>query len=1245
MNIAVVDDPELNVKKEVESKGLKRIAMSDSFLGKLNTKIDVNGSVHFSGHNGEGKTSALMLIHVFLGIRPDKVVDTKKGTFLSYCLPTHRSYIAFEYRREDGLCTVVVFANRNRNGVCYRFIKGSLDDTIQHEAFAELLAETSSVQETLKKLSTDTRFEMSVQIESSSEYEAVLCNQKSRLARKHNLLSEMARFSLCGAEHQLKHLAEISFACGEKEGLHSKLTRMITSIFNVDQMGVATPPKDHQMPELLASIKTMSRFRQNGDKFQKGIELGELTRNLYADLMFYRDKASDLQLDYKQQIRVLQNRAADQHSKHKAVKGDLEQKSSNIHEQYLLADSSLKVVERQLEEIAKQEKNYADMGIEDKRHEYNNLANLKTNVEVTEKHLNHLSDQNKDAENAYLRSKDELANDIQRQVAQLQAQKKRIWKGIDELRAARQEAENRINTEIEKELAEKRLVMASELRVIQSEIEQLSMELGQSCYPTTEEQDEVDQYAKRIVEAQKALDQVRQALAQLNESRESCMREHYQAKADYEALDRRIQSAKDLLSHYQSILSPKGTVLGVLRKKLHGNEFRSAITLIDKDLLQRTDVNFEVVEDSTTFFGLDFDLSNVDLPLEARSDEDLTVKIEDQVTLIADLEQQLQVQKKKIEQCQLALDKVMQQIGRERIGVAKAEEALEQVKYVAGECDRKVKAQIEVRKAEVQAKVNAAKMRQEDQLKINLKKEKEVIHKGKERKSTLASDMDGKINQLTLNDQRLDADIEAVEASQKDREKQLVDRYHAQLQERGIDVAVLSAAQQAFDNAKAEFNRVNGYAIQIQQYENWLSTVLVGRQGLVGQQQELIQKISEYNAQSAQLKRQISELIALYKGEQQALEVQIMETRQREAALGVFIDNAARNINDVLPVEASKIEFQNYELFIQAADSTLVDYRRNLTELSRLVQSVNSVVNQERESQLYHEWEKLKAQHVEHCDKPHYCLLVIADLNMMLKEMVPLAERNARSTFSSICQRVIAYFDSLREFKNKVAHVSRKLSNELVVDNPVPNITDISLNLKTVIDETTPLYMKMKTLKARFEESPVSTVLESEEVVHLPDDALMNLLSSTMNDIHGANYGSKNKNDLVYLSIDLKENGNPILLNNDESYKHISSTGISRLVIIMIFTALARYMNRDPDLKIHIPFDELGVIDVPKIIGLFGMLQARNIHMACAQPDLNAHVVDCFSYRYLVCRDVGLKQFNPKAAKRRQNPLLAKAAV
>jgi rhodanese-related sulfurtransferase len=110
-------------------------------------------------------------------------------------------------------------------------------------------------------------------------------------------------------------------------------------------------------------------------------------------------------------------------------------------------------------------------------------------------------------------------------------------------------------------------------------------------------------------------------------------------------------------------------------------------------------------------------------------------------------------------------------------------------------------------------------------------------------------------------------------------------------------------------------------------------------------------------------------------------------------------------------------------------------------------------------------------------------------------------------------------------------------------------------------------------------------------------------------------------------------------VRNDKDLAEASSTGLSRLVILLIFTGLIRHLCADESVAIHLPIDELGQIDSANSIKLLELMQQQQVYLVCAQPQMSEEIGRSFQYKYNIDKDKGISQFVVKS-KIQQNPLL-----
>ena len=110
---------------------LLRAFMVDSLAKGTRQIFELEGGTVITGVNGRGKTSILQMLLLFYGSNPNKLVSKGKSSFIEYYLPNTSSYLAFEYRVQDGSKRLMIaYANTTGDKVFYRFVRQGYDPKI-----------------------------------------------------------------------------------------------------------------------------------------------------------------------------------------------------------------------------------------------------------------------------------------------------------------------------------------------------------------------------------------------------------------------------------------------------------------------------------------------------------------------------------------------------------------------------------------------------------------------------------------------------------------------------------------------------------------------------------------------------------------------------------------------------------------------------------------------------------------------------------------------------------------------------------------------------------------------------------------------------------------------------------------------------------------------------------------------------------------------------------------------------------
>jgi len=106
--------------------------------------------------------------------------------------------------------------------------------------------------------------------------------------------------------------------------------------------------------------------------------------------------------------------------------------------------------------------------------------------------------------------------------------------------------------------------------------------------------------------------------------------------------------------------------------------------------------------------------------------------------------------------------------------------------------------------------------------------------------------------------------------------------------------------------------------------------------------------------------------------------------------------------------------------------------------------------------------------------------------------------------------------------------------------------------------------------------------------------------------------------DLIQLEIDLVENGRHVTVRDEKTLEHVSSNGISYLILIVLFLGFLQRIRRDAPVQVLCAVDELKNLDLANTERLFNLLDRHRVTLISAFPDADPEVLRLFAHRYTI---------------------------
>lgn len=275
-----------------KNNSLINIYFYDSYLKNSLTKLEIfGGHTNLTGQNGAGKTSALNLIPIFYGARPDKLVDrsANKLSFTDYYLPNDRSLLIYEYATPTGIKCAVFYRHPIQGTLCSKFIQGEAEETLLTTENLKFHAENNSAKELFNHLYKQ-GINVSIQIENNLDYRAIITNDRNRLKINLKLRDLATLFSLSGVKVESKHIGALTQITSNKLNLLDSFKQMLIDLYLDNEKSVTKFKINNDFADVTNELRVLYKLQKEKPKIQMGIEKRVMLLKTYAELIAYNQQ-------------------------------------------------------------------------------------------------------------------------------------------------------------------------------------------------------------------------------------------------------------------------------------------------------------------------------------------------------------------------------------------------------------------------------------------------------------------------------------------------------------------------------------------------------------------------------------------------------------------------------------------------------------------------------------------------------------------------------------------------------------------------------------------------------------------------------------------------------------------------------------------------------------------------------------------------------------------------------------------
>lgn len=1185
---------------------LLRVISIDSYSPGGEAILRVNGGAILTGENGAGKTSLIRLIPVFFGELPRRIsVGTQ--SFGDFYLARTTSYIIFEYERRGVTCLAAMYAGNGEESYTYRFIRAPYELGLFTEPDHKTIIPGDGLPTHLKKLGIDHSRALA-----HDGYRAIIQGRAhaGREAAAHR--GYVADYAFTPQNNRLDHIDRIVSGMFRRQAEFRDFLRMVVSYISDKDDPIAISGDRGKIaiwPKQYAAYQAVMQHAQRMAELERlDADLGANNRQfelLHAKLQVLA-RHSKTQAE---ELNTARDEAQGKLTKDTTAHADEDEK---LGKQETDARLEADGYEDRVKGLDTKREEYAALDIETKARLVDSLNLLTEQRGLAQQRKDALLGEKEKIEQKYEGLKQAATRDLNTRTMESLGQKEaiaeRYQKELDAL-AERLDAELIALGDYHKQIIEAATDAAGALRETAGRLEHAAN------HPTPDSVT-VDAWQRKSDD----LDKARKALQGPQAALEKAIREQREAQETYDRqdgqvqrLNRQIDDLGSEIQRWSNHANPAPDSLLAFLRKVRPDWHLDIAKVVDEGLLGRCDLDPALVETGiAALYGVSVDLSRIDSPLvadEGRLREEIAT-VEAQRNR---LREQLNTEETALKTAYVILARANGTLSETRkvsadataaVGTAETEERTARVAMDQSRRSNQAKARTDLSAARAhergaQDKVKEARTAHAD------------AEKGlKERYTALRRDIEmARGSEQKTIDGVISADKAAV-AQQID----VLDQERNQaLAKEGVDVAALKGIEGEIQGLNQQIQDANQSAKKVSEWRVWLTEAWAGRSVLA-------QKASDNREKQARFaKKRKDKNLAWQEHRNAALER--IGKMDRDAKAAADMSTAAslliarRDLTQFPP--NSEILDGLYDMAwtldgLTAQANKLGSERRiarddlktRVNEIKRAFRSGAGTPTED--------YYRLTADEVDPDDNEPQAW--VAPLRAWYGGRHEEYLRPLLVEARKFGELIIGFHRDVEKFSKRIRTFNTSMQSALDQTIVFARISQVKIHFASTIAE-----------KAYW--TPINDFIRNHEAwIHgishdLPPPAFATDLGQLLEHWDIREGIRAERLSLIDVSGEVVENEVEKRFRDSATLADLSSTGLSYLILIIIFVAFLRMIRGDADICVTYAVDELGDLDRRNIGILVEMLRQNGIDLVSACPDADLDVLLQFPNRYRVTRE------------------------
>lgn len=1197
--------------------GLHRIILIDTHLPGV-VELKLNGHTNICGTNASGKTTLQRLIPVFYGEYPSRVVPATRDSFERWYLPRESSFIIFEYERnEEDLCQVVLASNGN--GVNYRFIGKPFelsDYLYKNKAGEHASISMAELGRNLKRSNT-----LVTSLLNTKEFRAVLQNDRGVLnssANSRELMGYARIFSLCETSQHLRHIEKLAKAVHSKEGKMETIKAMIAAILEED--GVQPPSSSlsrNRVEDWIRECHLIKEFDLIRPEFAK-LEQAD------HQLVQTEQRLSQIKQQFGFDLTKLGATITGQQGLFEegvVAAKQLDNNWSNLRDelnQNLSAAKSDSVkFEADLEQVEKEFDDWQAQDIETLQSNLQHLPQWQSELDIASTRYALLTEKHQDIESAFNKRLAELSEKLNLELEAYSEQKQQLQDNLSEQKSQEQEKLQQIKQEFQQQLNQLEVdyrQQLGELKVQQAEITSSLKNAGFSEF----EQSQLDLLDASIKDTTGIEDALREKLNKAQAEYNSAQQSRNQANNNLEQSRRSHQLHQQEVNKVEALLYPGHNSLLEFLRKEQPNWQGQFGKVIHPDLLKRNDLKPQLSassDDASSLFGINLDLTSVDIPEYAQSEQAIQAQLAEAQQKLADA---LEVQN----QAELELAKASEEVRNKELQQAKCESECRtaqanrkrtqqdkdqvQQEYMQALSERKQQNKKRLAANEQEQKKCQSQYTQAQQEVRDQQREAETEHQFHWQQ--LIGDSQQQLSQV---EQYIQKAKQNAATDKKQSELWLAN----ELANRGVDVDEIGTLQKHIKQLKNDIQYTETNRHKVKDYERWYTTIFTGhkvtwQQGLAKAkktasiaERELNQQESHYKQQRQQLREQQTQY-------EQSLKV----AKEQEVEVQTINRSLAKLHLPAESLEGEKgLDRVNIAQRISEGQELLQRRESLLADIKAYVEHFDQLIAAQAGTGLSDTWERSREECAYINDKgirgvDHRRLVI--HLAQLLNVIVPQKLNGLREQGRIFGADLTQYYNVLEDIDKRIASQSKRISKEVDEELFLDGVSESAVKIRSRISELE-FWPELAQFNKLYHE------WMSDGATELPDDDYAQSMRRVL-DILGRAALSGGISKLLDIELHLREGNSDLIIRTDRQLNESSSHGMAYLILCKFLLAFTRLLRGSAKVTIHWPIDELGTLHQSNVKKIFDACHNNDISVVGAFPNPESEVLTLFDNRYLI---------------------------